>query len=382
MQGTHFVGFLLLALGVGKSDAFRVLAWSRRPQVRAAPNIVMCATGSNSSDIVQKLNEIASMAAPDADLKERDLALIERERAAAAQKKSDAEALERSLAESVDDAEAFARNLQLANLEGKAEALAAQGNLQGAVEAFDELLKLQPPTSPELSSAAGARRALQQLLLESMRRELDACGSEGCNPHDRPSLLEQTRNAAQAMGEDTRRRLAQRALEDVSRIRSSVLRLLEEAEAQATSDAEEATSNQAYLRLVEGESGWFAGWQFDEARKRISDIRLLRKNVESDLNQLELQLLRGDPSLTWIRELLSRTRGQPDLPAISKGSVWLQEQIASGALPKDPELLRTLLEQARRDPELVVRLVTLAKDKKGKDIYTRALNDPSNFNEF
>ena len=172
------------------------------------------------------------------------------------------------------------------------------------------------------------------------------------------------------------------ALEDVSRIRSSVLRLLEEAEAQATSDAEEATSNQAYLRLVEGESGWFAGWQFDEARKRISDIRLLRKNVESDLNQLELQLLRGDPSLTWIRELLSRTRGQPDLPAISKGSVWLQEQIASGALPKDPELLRTLLEQARRDPELVVRLVTLAKDKKGKDIYTRALNDPSNFNEF
>ena len=107
MQGTHFVGFLLLALGVGKSDAFRVLAWSRRPQVRAAPNIVMCATGSNSSDIVQKLNEIASMAAPDADLKERDLALIERERAAAAQKKSDAEALERSLAESVDDAEAF-----------------------------------------------------------------------------------------------------------------------------------------------------------------------------------------------------------------------------------------------------------------------------------
>jgi hypothetical protein len=41
----------------------------------------------------------------------------------------------------------------------------------------------------------------------------------------------------------------------------------------------------------------------------------------------------------------------------------------------DPELLRTLLAQARRDPELVVRLVTQAKDREGRDIYTRREND-------
>ena len=36
----------------------------------------------------------------------------------------------------------------------------------------------------------------------------------------------------------------------------------------------------------------------------------------------------------------------------------VRPQFESGALPRDPELLRTLLEQARRDPELVTRLVT------------------------
>ena len=57
--------------------------------------------------------------------------------------------------------------------------------------------------------------------------------------------------------------------------------------------------------------------------------------------------------------------------------LWLREQFESGALPRDPELLRTLLAQARRDPAMVERLVTQAKDAKGKDIYTRRVNDPT-----
>ena len=56
---------------------------------------------------------------------------------------------------------------------------------------------------------------------------------------------------------------------------------------------------------------------------------------------------------------------------------WLREQFESGALPRDPELLRTLLAQARCDPAMVERLVTQAKDAKGKDIYTRRVNDPT-----
>ena len=38
-------------------------------------------------------------------------------------------------------------------------------------------------------------------------------------------------------------------------------------------------------------------------------------------------------------------------------------------------MARVLRAQARRDPELVVRLVTQAKDRKGRDIYTRRKND-------
>ena len=59
------------------------------------------------------------------------------------------------------------------------------------------------------------------------------------------------------------------------------------------------------------------------------------------------------------------------------GTAGLREQFESGALPRDPELLRTLLAQARRDPAMVERLVTQAKDAKGKDIYTRRVNDPT-----
>ena len=88
-----------------------------------------------------------------------------------------------------------------------------------------------------------------------------------------------------------------------------------------------------------------------------------------------LSQLQGDPSLAFIREVLKSTRNEP-LPE-EHASLWLQEQIDSGALPRDPELLRTLLAQARRDPAMVERLVTQAKDAKGKDIYTRRVNDPT-----
>lgn len=365
---------------VGDAGALRS---ALRTGVLRTPSIVLCAADQVQrndtvllpDDAIARLEAIVSADASVEAIAQRDMALIANERAAEDKKKEDSAALERTLESSSDDVEVFARNLWLSNLEGKAEALAAQGELTGAIAAYEELLTAQPPTSSELSPAAAARRALQQLLLEALRREREACGREGCDA-SQGSLLEQTRNAAQALGEEARQRLATRALEDVNRLRASVVRLLEATEAQAVADAEEATSTMAYQRLVEGESGWFASWQRDEAQKRVSDARLLRKSVESDLNRLELQLLQGDPSLAWIRELLSRTRGRPEPPT---ESVWLQEQIANGALPKDPELLRTLLEQARRDPDLVVRLVTQAKDAKGRDLFTRSLNDPSNF---
>ena len=74
-------------------------------------------------------------------------------------------------------------------------------------------------------------------------------------------------------------------------------------------------------------------------------------------------------------QVLRSTRDEEDW--LLSQSLWLQEQYESGALPRDPELLRTLLAQARRDPAMVERLVTQAKDAKGKDIYTRRVNDPT-----
>ena len=274
--------------------------------------------------------------------------------------------------------ERLERCLTVANLEGKAEAAEEVQDLPAAIEAYEALLALQPPDSPDLREEDAARRALQQLLLESARREIEVCGDDGCQT-DGPSVPTEAAASfirgeirrAQLLGEESRKKLAMRALDDVGKIRSGVVRLLQLSVDRAQADADKAQSEQAYLRLVEGQPGWIAGMQLGEATRRMNDARLLRKSVESDLNRLELQLLQGDPSLSFIRDVLRSTRNEQ---LSCEQSLWLQEQFDTGALPRDPELLRTLLAQARRDPELVTRLVTQAKDSRGQDIYTRKKN--------
>ena len=286
------------------------------------------------------------------------------------------------------EVQALERCLTMANLEGQIEEAEEAQDLPRLIMAYEALLELQPPDSPDLREDMAARRALQQLLLESARRELEACRSEdGC-------ALESTRvpsemaaefvrgelKRAQRVGEESRKALAMRALDDVRKIRNSIVRLLQLSEDQAKEDADRAKGEQAYLRLVEGQPGWLAGWQLGEATRRRNDARLLRKSVEADLNRLELQLLQGDPSLAFVRDVLRSTRNE--WTCSRSDSLWLQEQFDSGALPRDPELLRTLLAQARHDPELVMRLVTQAKDSSGHDIYTRKKNDNSKFSAF
>ena len=259
---------------------------------------------------------------------------------------------------------------EVADLEEHARACEVRGDLEGAIAAYEALLALEPPTSAELAAQQGARRGLQELLLESARRELEACeADEGCLVE--LSLMQR----AQIMGEDARRQLATRALSDVGRLREAVVSFFEASTSQAEEDASKAEAELAYLRLVEGDPGWLAGWQLNEATRRIEDSRLLRKSIEADLSRLELQLLQGDPSLAFIREsLLGASSGSKLAPP---ESLWLKEQIERGALPADPELLRTLLEQARTDPSLVERLVTQAKDDDGLDLYSRRRNDPA-----
>mmetsp|Transcript_37378 Transcript_37378/g.98874 ORF Transcript_37378/g.98874 Transcript_37378/m.98874 type:complete len:357 (-) Transcript_37378:339-1409(-) len=280
--------------------------------------------------------------------------------------------------------ELLERCLTLANLESQAEAAEEAQNLAGAIEAYEAILKLSPADAPNLREEDAARRALQQLLLESNRRELAACGDDGCALDEGPpvsSFIKSEIKRAQLMGEEARKVLAMRSLDDVRKIRNSVVQLLQLSEDIAREDAEKARGEQAYLQLVEGTPGFLAGLQFGEATRRRDDARLLRKSVEADLNRLELQLLQGDPSLAFIRQVLRSTRDD-DMEFACSQSVWLQEQFETGALPRDPELLRTLLAQARRDPELVARLVTQAKDSRGQDIYTRKKNDKKLFEQF
>ena len=289
--------------------------------------------------------------------------------------------------------------LRIATLEQEAEQAEADNDLPSAIAAYEELLALQPPTSPALREEDAARRALQQLLLESARAELEACGEEGCEtsfpsfkspPSEfiedelrrAPQFLEGEIRRAQQAGEGARKELASRALADVERIRNTVVRLLALTEEQARERAVEAAGEQAYSRLVDGDPGWLSGLQIAEAQKRMDDARLLRKSIEADLNRLELQLLQGDPSLAFIRDVLKSTRDEQMLQTLESNSLWLKEQFDTGALPRDTELLRTLLAKARDDPDMVVRLVTQAKDGQGKDLYTRRENDRSGFEFF
>ena len=115
------------------------------------------------------------------------------------------------------------------------------------------------------------------------------------------------------------------------------------------------------------------------ARKAKGDVGTLRKIVRNDFNTLELQLLRGDPTLSAARDLLRWiSGGEEEAAPLSEDSLQamqLREQFEKnwedGALPRDPVLVRSLLEQAKRDPELVARLILEAKDPSGRDLKAR-----------
>ena len=178
---------------------------------------------------------------------------------------------------SVETLASLERCMRVANLETEIQVCEEAGDLRGAIAAYTALLALQPPTAAELSAATSARRALQELLLESAQRELAACeADEACDVGER-SFIEQ----AQRAGEAWRKFASSRALRDVKSVREIVVSLLEETEAQARADADAAAGEQAYERLVEGGTGWLQTMRIDEARKRMSDARLLRRSMEN-----------------------------------------------------------------------------------------------------
>lgn len=67
----------------------------------------------------------------------------------------------------------------------------------------------------------------------------------------------------------------------------------------------------------------------------------------------------------------STTTALKGLPLESEQGLWLRAQFEQGAIPRDPLLVLSLLEQAKADPDLFARLVTEAKDANGQDLFTR-----------
>ena len=239
-----------------------------------------------------------------------------------------------------------------------AETYEASMDIEGAISAYEELLRLEPPFSPSLSPATSAKRGIQELVLYSHRRGLE----------DAQQVGKGIRQVAETGVES----MQAKALADVEGLRRLVNKDIESAERWVIRREQQQRKNGLFSSFV--------------SRRAKTDLRTLRKVATSDINALELQILRGDPTVSLARwALFSATRKDSEeykKTSVSEGSeeaFWLREQFEKGALPRDPVLVRSLLERAKREPELVARLITEAKDTSGMDLYERVTNDVRKF---
>ncbi|EOD17270.1 hypothetical protein EMIHUDRAFT_470296, partial [Emiliania huxleyi CCMP1516] len=201
-----------------------------------------------------------------------------------------------------------------------AEAHEALRDISGAILAYEQLLRIEPPDDPRLAPP------LAELVLISHRRGLA----------DAAEVREGLQQGLQQVEQVSRETLTRRALEDVESLRRVVdedIGLLERAAA-------------------EYEIGTGRGPRSSFASRAMRDLGTLRKVAFSDINTLQLQILRGDP--TDLEELASLSAGDV---APGQQAYWLRAQFETGALPRDPLFVRNLVEQARRDPRIVSRLV-------------------------
>lgn len=238
-----------------------------------------------------------------------------------------------------------------------AETHEAVRDIEGAILAYEQLLRVEPSFDPRLSPAVSAKRGVQELVLISHRRGLENAAEV------REGLLQ----AEQA----SRESITRRALQDVERLRNLV-------------DQDIGT-----LERVAEERGLKAGSgpRITLASRAMRDLGVMRKVAFSDINTLQMQILRGDPTVTLLRAVraalgsVGQPRSQKKLPTLQQLSeladlsasgiprdrqaYWLREQFELGALPSDPVLLRSLVEQARKNPDLITRLMTDAVRARG-----------------
>ena len=235
-----------------------------------------------------------------------------------------------------------------------AEAYEASRDIEGAIYAYERLLLLEPPSAAALPPAVAAKRSVQELVLLSHRRGLQDARAVG-------SAVKATAGSAveagQGVGEAAVATFTERALADVRGLRRVIEGALDESTIAALADmtADDNEEGEAESREVEEPPPPGSPLTL-LARKAKGDVGTLRKIVRTDFNTLELQLLRGDPTLSAARDLLRWiSGGEEEAAPLSEDSLQamqLREQFEKnwedGALPRDPVLVRSLLEQAKR----------------------------------
>ena len=289
-----------------------------------------------------------------------------------------------------------------------AEAYELARDIDGSIIAYERLLTLEPASTPGLAPATSAKRGVQELVLLSHKRGLE----------DTKAVT----SGLQRAGESSRQTITTKAISDVETLRKKVERDTEEVEKfvrdvdsflgsmdadamaaaadEPSSDSSTDDSEQQSTARKDGQvADLLERLRYRAVDKSLSDLRVIRKLALQDINRLELTLLRGDPLLAFIRDIfMQKGEGEakaeqlfelgalgfdvPDSTDVSgadQGSAaWLREQFVSGALPKDPLLVRSLLEKAKEDPELVARLVRETKNPTSVGQKSVARN-PTNF---
>ena len=199
-----------------------------------------------------------------------------------------------------------------------AEAYEASRDIEGAIYAYERLLLLEPPSAAALPPAVAAKRSVQELVLLSHRRGLQDARAVG-------SAVKATAGSAveagQGVGEAAVATFTERALADVRGLRRVIegdLDVLESTiAALADMTADDNEEGEAESREVEEPPPPGSPLTL-LARKAKGDVGTLRKIVRNDFNTLELQLLRGDPTLSAARDLLRWPRAARRRPRRSR----------------------------------------------------------------
>jgi hypothetical protein len=270
-------------------------------------------------------------------------------------------------------ASVLAKTVLTEALEQLAKSYERTQNIAGAISVYERLLTLEPPSAPGLSRSIAAKRGIQELVLASHRRGIadtnvvsrsmtaraisDSEYLRTVAKNDLTRLEDWVLRAAPSLHK-ARRAAATPILRD-----QHSGRLAEQGQAEATM----AIAGLELIDSIKVPARVFRYILFQAARRALDDIERSRDAVARDVGRLQLSALQGDPLFNFIKGRWGSMSGQlKTVPiAIEDNSLlitWLRDQTDKGALPRDPEMLKTLLVEASNDAQLRSRLIAQATE--------------------